>query len=176
MNKVLIALGSNIGDRSYWISQALHYMQILAGNIQAISKFHETEPIGTANLPFLNGACIIETRRAPEDLMRTLLKIENFLQRDRTIHWGNRTIDLDIILWKNADGTSLQFYSPQLEIPHPESPFRPFVLIPAAEIAGDWLHPLRSVNLNKLVADLVPSHITGTESSPSSSKSISHSL
>lgn len=137
-DQVLIALGSNEGDRRAIILKALEEIAVHCGPIRAQSSLQETEPVGVADKMFLNGVCIITTALAPEQLLNALMKIERTLGRVRTVHWGNRTIDLDIILWKKADGTMLQHGSPSLTIPHPRALERPFVMDPAKEIAADW--------------------------------------
>lgn len=152
MNRVLIAIGSNLGDRSHWVNRALHLMQFMSGNLHAVSRFYETAPIGAADRKFLNGACILETSHEPIELLRSLLRVESLLGRDRKMHWGNRTIDLDIILWQNADGQYLEMNSQFLKIPHPEALNRDFVMKPAAEIAGDWIFPNTKTTLEDFAA------------------------
>lgn len=138
-DQVLIAFGSNQGDRRSIIMKALDKISEAAGEIVACSKFYETAPIGAADELFINGALVVRTALAPERLMDALLQIERQLGRVRTIKWGNRSIDLDIILWKKADGSMLEVDSEHLQVPHPRALDRSFVLEPACEVAADWI-------------------------------------
>jgi len=86
--------------------------------------------------PFLNGAAIVETTLDPESFRRRLEEIETELGRRRLVRWDARAIDLDLLLY----GEEI-IDAPQLVVPHPRMAVRRFVLEPAAEIAGDWIHP-----------------------------------
>ncbi|MHC6204785.1 2-amino-4-hydroxy-6-hydroxymethyldihydropteridine diphosphokinase [Breznakiellaceae bacterium SP9] len=96
-----IALGSNIGDKEQYLTSALTLLT--AENtlqITAVSKMYKTAPVGyTEQDFFLNMVCRIETSLDPYQLLEVLHKIEDALQRKRTIRWGARTIDLDILLY-----------------------------------------------------------------------------
>lgn len=138
----LIALGSNLGDRRQYLAQAIESIRLRIGRITATAKFYETEPLGAANQAFLNSALLLESDRKPAEVLTLLLKIEGALGRQRTVHWGNRTIDLDIIMVRdNALGQQLNLKTSSLTIPHPHCLQRSFVLQPACDIAADWLHP-----------------------------------
>lgn len=142
MDQYLIAFGSNLGSRDLTISQAIALIGKQVGGILRVSHFYETAPIGNADQQFLNGALICQsTITCPFAVLRTLLAIEKSLGRTRETHWGNRTIDLDLIMWQRTDGESSRIVSPELSLPHPRCTERDFVLIPACEIAGDWQHP-----------------------------------
>jgi 2-amino-4-hydroxy-6-hydroxymethyldihydropteridine diphosphokinase len=86
--------------------------------------------------------------------MKALLEIEILLGRIRTEKWGNRTIDLDLIFCRRAGGDIEIFQSDILTLPHPEMHCRSFVLEPAAEIAGDWLHPILKKNIRELWTEM----------------------
>jgi 2-amino-4-hydroxy-6-hydroxymethyldihydropteridine diphosphokinase len=94
---------------------------------------------------FINGVALVETPLSPEDLLADLLAIEALLGRERTIKWGPRTIDLDLLTYDR-----LILYRPELVLPHPFLEKRRFVLEPMAEIAPDYIHPV----LHKTIADL----------------------
>lgn len=146
LHQYLVALGSNMGDRKAHVDRALAALREGGLGIHAISPLYETTPVGEADLPFLNGALIGETAKRPESMLNDLLSIERELGRTRTVRWGNRTIDLDIVLWRcqEPDGSwRCQSYSTEgLEIPHPRMLERPFVTVPAADVAGSWIHPV----------------------------------
>jgi 2-amino-4-hydroxy-6-hydroxymethyldihydropteridine diphosphokinase len=150
MNTFLIALGSNLGDRKYYIDQAVIAIGTRLGKVTDIAKVLETEPIGAADQSFFNTAILCETRLDPEAALSELLRIEIDLGRVRAERWGNRTIDCDIILWRAQDGSYPGYKSGTLVIPHPEALSRDFVLGPAAEIAGDWLHADNELTLQEL--------------------------
>ncbi len=140
MHEYLIALGANLGDREYYIHKAIEAIRTSCGPIQGLSTLIETEAMGAADQPFLNGALICSSHRTPESMLDQLLAIERDLGRTRELRWGNRTIDLDIILWKDPEGKFAAVKTPTLSIPHPELVHRLFVLEPAQEIAANWLH------------------------------------
>lgn len=150
MHEYLIALGANLGDREYYIEQAIEAIRTSCGPIRALSQLHETPALGAAEGLFLNAILVVQSSEEPEQILKMLMKIEADLGRVRTVRWGNRTIDCDIILWRRADGSFPVFQSPQLSIPHPEAHKRSFVLDPAVEIAADWMHPLLGLNIRQL--------------------------
>jgi 2-amino-4-hydroxy-6-hydroxymethyldihydropteridine diphosphokinase len=102
------------------------------------STWHVTSPIGgPADQPqFLNGAALVVTSLAPQQLQARLQEIEIALGRVRKDRWDARTIDLDLLLFDD-----LVRHTPELELPHPRMAFRRFVLQPASEIAGSMVHP-----------------------------------
>ncbi len=150
MHQYLVALGANQGDREYYIEQAIEAIRRSCGLIRARSRSYETAPLGAADLPFLNSAAIVETAEEPEQMLKILMKIEESLGRVRTVRWGNRTIDCDIILWRRAEGQFPLFQSSILTIPHPEAHRRSFVLDPAVEIAADWIHSGQNLTVRQL--------------------------
>jgi 2-amino-4-hydroxy-6-hydroxymethyldihydropteridine diphosphokinase len=144
----LIGLGSNLGERERTLEQAI---ALLAQNpdvsFVAVSSFHVTQPVGgpAGQGEFLNAVARIETRFTPRGLLELLHGIEASLGRERQIHWGPRTIDLDLLLC--ADQI---INEPDLAVPHPLMHQREFVLAPACEIAAEMRHPL----LDKTLAEL----------------------
>lgn len=136
-SNVFLALGSNIGDREYYIKEALSSIKALKNTcITDYSNIYETEPVGNRNQEkFLNMVIRIETEFSPEELLMQLQEIERLLKRTREIHWGPRTIDIDILLYGH-----LQVELPQLIIPHPRMLERAFVLMPLRDVfAGKTL-------------------------------------
>lgn len=155
----LIAIGSNLGDRLQNLHRSLSLIETRCGNITARSSFYRTAPVGAADQEFINGAIILESELVPQDLMMTLLAIEQSLGRTREVHWGNRTIDLDLVLARiktsseeshstPIPGNSIVIESESLVVPHPRMLERDFVLVPAAEIAPEWIHPETGSTLN----------------------------
>jgi 2-amino-4-hydroxy-6-hydroxymethyldihydropteridine diphosphokinase len=153
MQEYVLALGANLGDREYYIGQAIEAIRTSCGPILRQSRLLETEAMGAADRPFLNGALVIQSKLDPHALLQKLLQIEQSLGRTRETRWGNRTIDLDIILWKDEHGDFPGVKTPTLTIPHPEMHKRLFVLEPAAEVAADWRHAERQITLAELLRE-----------------------
>jgi 2-amino-4-hydroxy-6-hydroxymethyldihydropteridine diphosphokinase len=141
VTEFLIAIGSNIGDRLEYIRQATREVETRCGMITARSRLYETAPIGAADQAFLNGAFIAQSGLDAQEMLRSLLDIERHLGRTREVRWGNRTIDLDIAMARDSAGAAIDVQLPGLQIPHPHMLDRDFVLVPAAEIGGNWIHP-----------------------------------
>lgn len=146
----LIAIGSNIGDRREIVQRAYGLIGERGLTITASSELVETAPIGAADQVFLNGAFVCEGDIAPDDFMRLLLDVENSLGRVRDVRWGNRTIDLDVLLIRNEDGESVESKSAILTVPHPHLLERDFMLRPAASVAGHWVLPYSDQSLRTL--------------------------
>lgn len=136
-----------MGDRLDFIRQAAHLVQVQCGKIVARSHLYATEPVGAADQEFLNAAFTLESALDPESLLKKLLAIEISLGRTREVHWGNRSIDLDIILAQEAGGHAIQLQSNALSIPHPRMLERDFVLAPATDVAPGWTHPVSQKTL-----------------------------
>lgn len=131
ISKVYIALGANLGDRAANLELAVEHISKLPGTrISAISKVYETDPVGyTEQGRFLNMVIEINTSIEPLILLRELLNIEKLLKRTRDIHWGPRTIDIDILLYGDRE-----INLPDLIIPHPRMFERAFVLVPLRDV------------------------------------------
>jgi len=127
-------LGSNLGDRAAYLRQALEMLARLPGTwVVAASSMIETPPWGKTDQPaFLNMAAAIDTPLMPEELLAATRKIENALDRQRTEHWGPRTLDIDLLVFEGEARDT-----PALKLPHPYLTERRFVLAPLAEIAPD---------------------------------------
>ena len=129
MARVAIALGSNLGDRLDHLRSGLTGLEAL-GRVVAVSRVHETEPVGGPDQGrFLNAVAVVETSIAPLDVLARLLEIERDRGRERTVRWGPRTLDLDLIAY---EGERLSL--PTLEVPHPRAHERGFVLAPLVEV------------------------------------------
>lgn len=142
-----IGLGSNIGDRIDIIKKSLEIINNTPDiKVKKISSFYETEPMEYKNQDwFVNAVAEIDTELSPEELLDELNKIETEIERIRTLKWGPRNIDIDILYYdQELVATS------ELQIPHIRMNSRPFVLIPLAEIAQDVKHPI----LNKTAMEM----------------------
>ncbi|MGN7999351.1 2-amino-4-hydroxy-6-hydroxymethyldihydropteridine diphosphokinase [Sphingomonas sp. 22176] len=133
----IIALGSNRCGRHGGPRAELRAALAAIGRVRAVSRIHETPPLGPSIRRFANAVAEIETDEAPEDLLRRLKTIERAFGRRRGQRWGARVIDLDIVLWSGGC-----WASPVLTVPHPQYRARRFVLVPLAEIAPQWPDPV----------------------------------
>lgn len=126
-----IALGSNVGNRLENLQSAVEAISRLENTkVIKLSNIYETEPVGYVEQDkFLNMVIKIATYFSPWKLLEELQNIETILKRKRIIHWGPRTIDLDILLYD-----SIVLNHPKLTIPHPQMLKRAFVLIPLRDI------------------------------------------
>lgn len=131
-----IALGSNMGDRLAWLKAAREKIaQLSEVTLLASSRLYVTAPYGyTQQADFLNAVIKVTTTYSPHELLEHLQQIEQDLDRVREIHWGPRTIDLDVLLMDE-----LKVNEPDLVIPHPELLKRSFVLVPLKDVHPEKL-------------------------------------
>ncbi len=146
-----IALGSNMGDKEKYLNDAITMINDDDMCIvNKVSSFIITPPYGyTEQDDFLNGAIKIQTLYSPKMLLSFLQDIERKANRVRQIHWGPRTLDLDILLYDDVicdDDT--------LTIPHPELHKRDFALIPLKEISPNCVHPLYNKRVSELLSEI----------------------
>lgn len=146
-HKAFLSLGSNIGTKQINLSNAIKHIRELANTqVNKISSFVETEPYGLKEQDNFFNTCIeIKTLFSPHELLDNLLIIEKEMGRVRTIKWGPRLIDIDIILFDN-----LIIQDDNLAIPHPYMCDRNFVLKPLSEIAPNVIHPLENKTISFL--------------------------
>ena len=134
--KAVIALGSNLGNRELYIDSAVAELAKVI-EVTHLSTNHETDPVGGPEQPkYLNAIAIAETELDPRELLIIMLEIENRLGRKREVHWGPRTIDLDLIVFGDE-----VIDSEVLVLPHPRAHERKFVLEPWLEIDPDAYIP-----------------------------------
>jgi 2-amino-4-hydroxy-6-hydroxymethyldihydropteridine diphosphokinase len=130
--RATIALGSNLGDRLVQLRAGVDGLRKL-GEVAAVSSLYETEPVGgPVQGRYLNAVVLLETDLEPEEVLTGLHQIEGDSDRTRGVHWGPRTLDLDLITYD-----SRQVDLPHLALPHPRAHERRFVLAPLAEVAPD---------------------------------------
>lgn len=157
--KVYLSVGSNMGDREKHLQDAMDALKKIPSiRVRQISDWIETEPYGyTEQDMFLNGAVELETIEPPEVLLHILQKIEQEGKRERKIHWGPRTIDLDIIFYGDV-----VMQTEELILPHREMHKREFVLEPLCAIAPWVPHPVYHRTVSELLEEL-KNRITGKQ-------------
>jgi 2-amino-4-hydroxy-6-hydroxymethyldihydropteridine diphosphokinase len=152
---VYLGIGSNLGSRRENCLEAIRlleespFISVIKG-----SSFYETEPLGYENQPpFINCVIEIETTLEPQRLLKICQDIEVVLARERVIHWGPRTIDIDILLYNNQ-----VIDQKDLKIPHPLMHERGFVLIPLSEIVPEAIHPVYKKKIKDLLKVMKDKH------------------
>lgn len=150
-HEVYLAVGSNMGDKEAYIRAGIEALnrhpQIV---VERISELLETEPYGGVEQDmFLNGALKIRTLLSPGELLSVLHSVEAEANRERLVHWGPRTLDLDIIFYDK-----LVYEDDDLIIPHVDMQNRYFVLKPLSELAPNYRHPVLKRTISELLADV----------------------
>lgn len=129
MRRVLLALGSNLGDRAAYLRAAVDGLP----DVVALSRVYETDPVGGPEQgPYLNMVVRLDTDRSARELLAVARELEGEAERVRRERWGPRTLDVDV-LW--IDGEEVD--EPDLQVPHPRMFERDFVLVPLADVAPD---------------------------------------
>jgi len=147
MAKVVTALGSNLGNRLYYLREAALRLKKISDSGFKKSSLWESEPVGKAKYSFLNGVIAIETSLEPHVLLKKFKTIEHQLGREKDPErWGPRIIDIDIISYDD-----LVIQTNSLIIPHPEYRKRLFVLLPLREIYPDWKDPETDNSIHTII-------------------------
>lgn len=149
-NKLVLGLGSNLGNRYAYIYQATRQIQFVLENRGILSRIYSSPPWGETNQPaFLNAAFVIETKERVEFCFKTIKSIEKELGRKYVTRWGPRCIDIDILFF-NEDIVSTE----QLEVPHKHIAERAFVLAPLVDIIPNFMHPSAKKTMSELLDEI----------------------
>ncbi len=146
MHTYYLHLGSNKGDRTSYLSNAIKQIADKIGQVTDQSAIYQTEPWGKKDQDdFLNMAIKVESNLAPEDALNATKKIQTAMGSEKKEKWGPRIIDIDILY---CDDLILE--KDNLVIPHPHIYERNFVLIPLMEIAGDFIDPVKEMSIEDI--------------------------
>ncbi len=148
---VFFSIGSNMGDKKAHLDYAVEQLKANSYNKDLlVSSYLETEPYGYENQdPFLNACIQCKTLMTPEELLEEIHRIEADRNRTREIHWGPRTLDIDILYYDK-----MVIETSDLCVPHPEIPLRSFVLQPLSEIAPNFRDPVTGQTVTQMLAVL----------------------
>ena len=147
---IYIALGSNLGNKEKNLKEALRLLTEKDITVSGVSDFIVTKPYGVTDQPdFLNAVAKIETDKSPTELLHILLQIEQEMGRKRIRRWGERNIDLDLLLYHD-----IVIDQPDLKVPHPDMQNRDFVLRPLVQIAPEVVHPVLQKTVRQLWEEL----------------------
>ena len=146
---VYLGLGSNLGDREANLRRALELLS-RSVTLERVSSIYETEPWGYSDQPsFLNCACAGGTSLGPRALLEAVKDVERVLGRQPSFPNGPRTVDVDILFYGRR-----VISEPGLDVPHPRMVERAFVLVPLAEIAQGYVHPVLELTVEELLHGL----------------------
>ncbi len=149
--RAVIACGSNMGEKEQYIESAIRKIaeDEKCRLLQCADRIVTKPYGGVEQADFVNGAVLVETLYEPEELLGLLNRLEAEAGRERKIHWGPRTLDLDLIFYEEE-----VIRTDRLTVPHPDMQNRDFVLIPLSQIVPDWIHPIYGKSVNVLLEEL----------------------
>ena len=153
MNLIYLSLGTNLGKRELHLQEAVKLIQNRIGKPERVSRYYESEPWGFFSAYSFYNCCLsLRTELAPLKLMDVLLEIEKEMGRQREEMgrirkgYSDRVIDIDMLFYGDC-----QMDHPSLTLPHPSMGDRKFVLLPLAEIAPEFIHPVSGMSIEKML-------------------------
>jgi 2-amino-4-hydroxy-6-hydroxymethyldihydropteridine diphosphokinase len=145
---VVLSLGGNRGDREMLLHQAVEDLRVHF-QLHSLSKVYRTDAWGgVAKGEFLNQVVVILTDKSPDETLETIQAIETKLGRRREEHWGDRTMDIDILYFGDK-----VLDTEHLKVPHPFISQRKFVLVPLAELLPQKVHPVTGLTAQEMLAE-----------------------
>ncbi len=158
MPRCLISLGANLGDPLQTIQAATgllrQRLRVAERGVEGgfeLSRLFRTPPVGgpAGQPPFVNAVVAVDTPLTLHQVWQTIRAVEQELGRERDRRWEARQIDLDILLYEQQ-----RIWTPQLKVPHPRMCMRRFILIPALDVAADWIDPVTGLRICELAKPL----------------------
>lgn len=151
-HRVYISFGSNFENARGYINEALIMLREPYATRNGIkSNLYKTKPYGPVEQDdFVNGCFQMETYMEPEELIHYIREIEDYFERDRSIHWGPRPIDLDIVFFDDY-----VYSSDMVTIPHVDMQNRMFVLQPLSELCPNFRHPVTGKTVSQMKQELI---------------------
>ena len=155
-HKVFLSFGSNLGEKEKYVREALERIaKAKEFRNLTVSDFYQSEAYGGVQQDnFLNGVLFIETYLTPYELLGWIHETEELAGRKRTIHWGPRTLDLDILFYDD-----LVIDKSDLQIPHKDMKNRDFVLLPLKQLAPYMRHPVYGRTIEEMAEELQENYI-----------------
>ncbi len=155
MARCLISLGANLGDPLATMRAAVEQLRsqlATADHCFALSRYFRTPPVGgpAGQPPFVNAVLAVDTSLSCVQVWQAIRAVELDLGRQRDRRWEARRIDLDILLYEQQ-----RIWTPHLKVPHPRMCMRRFILLPALDVAANWIDPVSQLSLSELAAPLV---------------------
>ena len=151
MSKVYFSIGSNKGNRSGLINEAIDNIDIIIGKVMLKSSIYDTKSWGFNSNNFYNICILVESELTPDLILNKILTIEKDMGRlKKTDQYIDRCIDIDILFFDN-----MIVNSKSLEIPHPRIQLRKFVLTPMLELTPDLIHPILNKSIRQLEIECV---------------------
>lgn len=151
MSKVYFSIGSNKGNRSGLINEAIDKIDIIIGKVMLKSSIYDTKSWGFNSNNFYNICILVESELTPDLILNKILTIEKDMGRlKKTDQYSDRFIDIDILFFDN-----MIINSKNLEIPHPRIQLRKFVLTPMLELTPDLIHPILKKSIRQLEIECV---------------------
>lgn len=158
MEPVVIAVGSNLGNRHQMLQKAADYLESISDSAVVKSSIWESEPIGPSKYSFLNAAVMMYTSAKPLEVLKSCKDFEKSAGRDtKSERWAPRLLDLDIITYGD-----LVIHEETLIIPHPEYAKRLFVLLPLKEVGPGWKDPATKKSVQTLIEEAPDMEINKT--------------
>lgn len=150
MARAALSLGSNLEPRREHLGLALSRLSAPPFKLLKVSSLYETDPVDVLEQPrFLNLVAVVECDLQPLSLLKALQGIEAEAGKAITVRRGPRTLDIDLLL---LDGAAIE--SPELTLPHERLAQRAFVLVPLAEVAPEWVHPITGASVKEMLQAL----------------------
>lgn len=151
-----LAFGSNMGDTKAIVEQGIAELKAVQEiRVLKVSDYVKSKPYGGVEQDdFLNGALLLETLLTPQELLEKLHQIEQQAHRERTVRWGPRTLDLDILIYDD-----LVMDTEELTLPHKDMLNRDFVMKPLAQVAPGQIHPLEKKTIRQLWETMKLTHV-----------------